>query len=412
MAKALIALENHGGGFLLIGYREGSDKRLEPDPNRPADLSSFGSDSLNAILRRRAEPAFNVEVNFQRHPESGEDYPLVRVSGLSGVPVRSASSTPNGALKDFTYYIRAPGPESRAPLYAHEWDALIRRSILNQRDEILQILRTFLPALQGHAVGNVDPQLPADVSLGTFTTNALEEWIGLNSSLEKDHRAKIVDGFFYFSARIVGASVSLPLAEVVNAVESARRYTGWPVYIVVRREGLEPQNIDGFIQAWVARNSLGDPGHADFWRIGKEGLFFLLRGYQEDAAHELRGGGPSGSALEVTLPVWRVGEFVLRTREIAQKMFDGDFMLHVECTWTGLKGRRLYAHRFDRLVPGYAAGSDVVHTSAAFDESDVDRDLPRIVEELTASLYENFEFYRPQSDFYRDELSRLTNRPL
>jgi hypothetical protein len=32
VAQALIALENHGGGFLLFGYMEDAQKKLIPDP--------------------------------------------------------------------------------------------------------------------------------------------------------------------------------------------------------------------------------------------------------------------------------------------------------------------------------------------------------------------------------------------
>ena len=38
LAKALIALENHGGGYLVIGYEEDEEKRLRPDANRPESL--------------------------------------------------------------------------------------------------------------------------------------------------------------------------------------------------------------------------------------------------------------------------------------------------------------------------------------------------------------------------------------
>lgn len=58
VAKALIALENHGGGFLLFGYKEDDSKKLVPDDNRPASLEPYLSDAINAILKKRAEPAF------------------------------------------------------------------------------------------------------------------------------------------------------------------------------------------------------------------------------------------------------------------------------------------------------------------------------------------------------------------
>jgi hypothetical protein len=146
VAKALIALENHGGGFLLFGYMEDNNKRLVPDPARPSSLKPYLADSINGIVKSRAEPAFHVEVTIQAHPETGDEYPLVCVSGRSRVPVRSDSATPGGSLKHNHYYIRGPGPESKNPSTAAEWDTLLRRAVMNQREEIISVLRAFLPA--------------------------------------------------------------------------------------------------------------------------------------------------------------------------------------------------------------------------------------------------------------------------
>jgi hypothetical protein len=94
VAKALIALENHGGGFLLFGYLENEEKVLIPDAKRPESLEPYLTDALNAILKKRAEPVFHVETTVQKHPETGEEFPLVRVAGRSKVPVRSDSEAP------------------------------------------------------------------------------------------------------------------------------------------------------------------------------------------------------------------------------------------------------------------------------------------------------------------------------
>lgn len=94
LAKALIALENHGGGYLVIGYEEDEEKRLRPDANRPESLEQYSSDAINVIVKRCAEPAFHVDVTVQHHPQTQEVFPLLRVAGRSRVPVRSCSATP------------------------------------------------------------------------------------------------------------------------------------------------------------------------------------------------------------------------------------------------------------------------------------------------------------------------------
>ena len=188
VAKALIALENHGGGFLLFGYTEDADKKLVPDGPRPASLKPYLTDSLNAIVKRRAEPSFHVEVSVQKHPDSGDEYPLVRVRGTSKVPVRSDSATPGGTLKQHVYYVRAPGPESRGPLNGSEWDALLRRAVLNQREEIVSVLRAYLSSAGGLALLQA---APAQEALRQFAATATTRWKTLSESLPAEHPARI-----------------------------------------------------------------------------------------------------------------------------------------------------------------------------------------------------------------------------
>ena len=51
IAKTLIALENHGGGFLVIWFTEDSTGVLSPGRGRPQSLNQFGTDEVNAIIK-------------------------------------------------------------------------------------------------------------------------------------------------------------------------------------------------------------------------------------------------------------------------------------------------------------------------------------------------------------------------
>ena len=419
IAKALIALENHGGGFLLVGFKEEQNGKIVVDTARPEDLSSYSTDAINAIIKRRAEPAFHVEVIPQVHPETGLQFPLIRVSGTTAVPVRSDSSTPGGTLKNYTYYIRAPGPESRAPLSATEWDALLRRTVMRQRDEIISVLRAF-QGIGDQVESLTNEKQSSFAELDEYVRKALDAWNALNSSLESEHPGRIEAGYFYFAARIVGQSKGMRGREVLNLVESTKRYTGWPIFISLNRDELGPSNVDGNIQAWVAKNSMADPGHADFWRINPDGFFFSLRGYQEDSPREFRRlsempGGlskSSGEHLEVTLPAWRLAEFILKVDELASQMFEEGFSIQIKCAWSGLRNRKLYAHNFALDVPAYRAATDIAESAGTFKHSEVIDLLPEVIKKLTMPLYEAFEFYSPASSFYTREISRLTGREM
>src|SRR5580704_9030084 len=70
LAKALIALTNHGGGHVVIGFREAG--QWEPDPSRPQNLDSFSQDLINGIVAGYAEPGFHCQLYFVTHPHTGD----------------------------------------------------------------------------------------------------------------------------------------------------------------------------------------------------------------------------------------------------------------------------------------------------------------------------------------------------
>ncbi|MEX8193583.1 AlbA family DNA-binding domain-containing protein [Comamonas guangdongensis] len=406
VAKALIALENHGGGFLLFGYKENDDKSLSPDQNRPASLEPYLTDALNAIVKRRAEPPFHVEVILQRHPTSGDEYPLVRIAGTSKVPVRSDSATPGGSLKQHVYYVRAPGPESRGPLNAGEWDSLLRRVIMNQREENISLLRALLPTF-ATGVASQAPPTEAD-TLHAFAEKAKLKWNALNDALDASNQSKITHGTFSFAARIVGTSRNLDPRRILEINESARRYTGWPALVTLNHEKTRPRLVDGCIEAWLADISNPGVGYADFWRIDpKNGNFFLLRGYHEDSLDPSRFGKP-GTLFELTLPVWRLGEFLLRVLDLADAMYDQPYEVLVECEWDCIAGRHLFSHNYRRHIPPYKSAESTVRTTGSFPQNVLRELLPEAVKALTKPLYEHFEFFVPPDSFFAEELSEMT----
>lgn len=75
LAKALIALANHGGGVAIIGF----DSRGHPAKDRPDDLAAYSQDAVNDILDRFADPCFHCTVHMVRRNVDGLDYPVLLV---------------------------------------------------------------------------------------------------------------------------------------------------------------------------------------------------------------------------------------------------------------------------------------------------------------------------------------------
>lgn len=407
VAKAMIALENHGGGFLLIGFTE-NHGRLCPDPNRPAGLRQYQTDEINAIIMKCAEPSFHAHVTFQKHPETDEEFPLIQVAGASKVPVRSRSATPKGSLKENVYYVRRPGPASEAPRDGTEWDALIRRCVLNQRTEIIDLLRSFIPPV---APGNLQTIVDERAALKQFVNDSFARWSSINNSLTNEDPSKIKCGWFSFACQIVGRPKNLTPTQILQSVEQLRRYTGWPIFVALSQPESKPYLKDGAIEASLTKLKQPSPAHADFWRIRPDGYFYVLRGYQEDDLATLagaKGSRAAGTGLDLTIPVWRVAEFLLRSEELGRAMYDDGFSMLVRCEWTGLQGRELFIFNPRRMLfDGHRCTSNEVVTEGSFSQGAISDMLPEVVNRLTADLYQHFDFFQPPERFFDEEIALM-----
>jgi hypothetical protein len=407
VAKALIALENHGGGFLLIGFTE-DQGRLIPDANRPPNLEQYGTDAVNAIVSSFAEPSFHVHATVQKHPETGEEFPLVRVTGGSKVPVRSRRATPSESVKQNVYYIRRPGPKSEAPMDGAEWDALIRRCVLNQRSEIIDLLRSFIPSV---APGNLQTLVDERAALNQFVADSFGRWSAINNGLPNEDPSKIKHGWFSFACQIVGQSKGLPPAQTIQAIERLRKYTGWPIFVALHQPENKPYLKDGAIEASLTKLKQPSPAHADFWRVHPEGYFYVLRGYQEDDMETLaesRKARAPGTGLDLTLPVWRVAEFLLRSEDLGRAMYEDGFSMLVRCEWSGLTGRELFMFNLRRMLSdGHRCAADDVATEGSFLQAAITDVLPDVVKRLTADLYQHFDFFQPPEKFFDEEIALM-----
>lgn len=413
IAKALIALENHGGGFLLIGYTEDSEGRMTPNPQRPPDLRAYQADAINAVLEKCAVPSFHVSVTYARHPDTGEEYPVIQVPGTSLVPVRSGSATACNTLKENMYYIRRPGPKSEPPATGAEWDALLRRCLEKQRHQVVETLKGYLPLFYSMLNSGSDMRASASqrkisARLDNFCDKSHARWTELNDALPVEHRAKITAGTYISACRINGQSRQLSTTELREALHGLRKYTGWSALLSLSNNA-KPYLFDGCLEASLIDIQNPDPAHADFWRICPDGLVYLLRGYAEDVP----AGGltsmqrASREFFDLTIPVWRVAEFLLRVAELASVMYEPGFSLEVHFEWNGLNGRRLFSYGGKRWVPDEHVCRAAVVMSSIELSADAVRDmLPEIARQILQSLYEHFDFMVP-TELYAEEISKL-----
>ena len=126
LAKAAIALANHGGGFIIIGFAEhGSEWQSQI---RPPNVPEITQDAVNAAIRRYATPEFHCGIDSVRHPNTNVEHPVITVPGDLTVPVMSKRDCENVIARN-RCYIRKPGPRSEEPQTSEEWRDLLNRCL-------------------------------------------------------------------------------------------------------------------------------------------------------------------------------------------------------------------------------------------------------------------------------------------
>lgn len=407
LAKGILALANHGGGFILIGFSE-TPQGGAPAPSRPANLSWYTPDTVNAVVLAYAEPPFHCDVHILAGPD-GAQYPIITVPGGHRTPIRAKRDGPNGqTVKQHSYYIRRPGPQSEVPQTAAEWDALIRRCVANAREDLLNQFRNIL--------GGQAPAEPPPSELevvGTWFDASMKRWTELVKDLPADDPKRLPHGHYAISYKLFGSLQEMKLAELREAIRRATvRHTGWPLFWVPTRSEIQPYIHDGNVECWLGRDGQPrDAAHSDFWRVSPSGELFLLGGFQEDASQE-RGIAP-GERFDITLPTWRIGEALLHAANMAREFGDPEARVVMMVEHAGLNGRRLDHLEGTRMLhDGYVAHQDAIRGIITVQADQIADGLPELVSRIVAPIYELFDFFSLPAALVPQELRRMTANTL
>jgi hypothetical protein len=391
LAKALMALTNHGGGYVLLGY---DDATREPIPRPTATASGYDQDTVNGIVRRYADPQIHVQVE-RASDRNGDDHPVLIVPGGHSVPVRCQRSGPNGAhVRQHAFYIRRPGPTSEEPQTAQEWQELIRRCVLNDRNNLLEQVSSILQPISA-TTGTEGAPVP-DRHRG-WLESAQERFEELNEqSFGGIDRGPFALGYWRAAYTISPEITSVPLPFFRDELRLVvGNETGWPVGIFLEREDVRPRPHEGCVELWLAE-TMRDPAVGDYWKACPAGCFVLFRGYQDDSTR-WEGMRNPGEKFDFLTPIWRVGEVLLHGYRFADRFAGEAVSMRVTMMWTGLEGRTLSSSQPTLyLTPqGRQSQQDRVVSSVEIEDAlSIDANLYDLVDEIIRPLYETFDFFR------------------
>ena len=149
LAKELIALRNHGGGHVVLGF---ADPDMEARP-RPDGYDYVTADYINGIVASYTDPAFHCDTSTVR------GHLVISVPAGVAVPVRAKRGSENDEIIRNCYYIRRPGPCSESPQSGLEWDTLLRRCIASRDAELETLVRRVV-----RIISSPSEELPAQAS--------------------------------------------------------------------------------------------------------------------------------------------------------------------------------------------------------------------------------------------------------
>ena len=405
LAKAILALANHGGGYILIGFTKEEGNWVPAEP-RPSNLNGYTQDIINGIVQGYADSPFHCRVYHQQHPISGNSFPIVVVPGNHRVPIRAKKNGPNRRHVHMNaYYIRRPGPKSEPPQSGREWDDLISRCIRAAREDLLE---SFRDILLGTPSRTLAPEEEARKRLKDWIQESRTRWQSLvNEKLSDEKPSRYSKGIWIVAYSIVGDFEPPTLSDFLDILKKVRGHeTGWPPWWVPNRPEIRPYPYNGIIECWLEKSYFGDAAHSDFWRASPQGMMFLLRGYQEDSHPDRL---EPGTIFDLILPVWRVGECLLHAERLATALGDQSTSIIFRVTWEGLSGRTLTAWANPRriLFDNPQSRQDSATSEIVVSADSISTNLSEIVSTLTRPLYELFDFFTPPSKMIQEELSKM-----
>ena len=404
LAKACIALANHGGGFVVIGFAEHADSLTSI--SRPAEITDLTQDAVNSVIRRYAEPDFHCQFHTISHPTTGVVHPVVAVPSDLSVPVISRR-TCEGTIRQHSCYIRKPGPRSETPQTAEEWRALLRRCVQANREDMLSAIRSIVV---GRAeTESATPDLVQE--LDEFRTTSFERWRTLTAHLSSTSPERFPNGYYEVAIHPAQAIPANTLTVLQERLSHSRRIklTGWDPFLEMNRNEWRPIPLNDHIEAWTGRRSDDniprEPQFSDYWRASRKGQLYTIRGYTEDSLENRRGIHP-GTVIDVVLPVWRIGEILYFASRFLGEFNDVQAIL-VDCRFTGLSGRTITSMNSNRWTSSRPCHSNQVETSINVTPQLLQENVVEIVHQILTPFYEAFNFYKLSRSLVEEELSRM-----
>ena len=402
LAKAAIAMVNYGGGFIITGFEQQQGALISK--SYPDDIPIITQDSVNNAIQKYAEPRFHCKGSYIQHRSTNVPHVVISTPGTLTVPVMSKDKTKSIAAN--CCYIRKSGPCSEGPCTPEEMRALLRRCVLANRHEMLESIRSIV-------LGRIEVKHPiqnALTELHDYSSTANNRWKELISDQLENSPLRLPYGHYEMGFSLVDVTPVGSFNALQDKLRVARRigFTGRPPFSQLSAH--QPHMSDNLIEMHIANSvasvrKIEDPSYWDFWCASFDGKLYTIRGYSEDES-----GSDPGKTIDVSTPIWRVGEGLLFASRLAETFEEAE-QIAIQCRFTGLKNRTLVSDpRRYSLYGGSVSSTGEVLLEHQVTLQQVQDNLPEIIHKLLSPFYERFNFFKLPLELVQSELRNMRGK--
>jgi Putative DNA-binding domain len=358
IAKALLALRNQDGGFLLIGFDDdGSPGSRKKGLNIK---SAFHIDNIQQIASRYASKPFQLHIHFRSR--AGVEYPIIQVESGIKTPVFCKAELKNDkgekVLSFGDIYVRTlstNGVVSTSKIQKNEdFEDLLQRCFENREADHAAFLSKLIRSTSKSDIEKLlsfvsESHQATAIQPGSLELKILDYG---RSRLEAQAGEREVDlsgiAFLEGALRIEGPlkkySASREFLQLIHSANPS--LTGWPIWLISQSFSDVKTHPYPYHGAW--EQFIQAPGfsryHLDFMMFSPKGEFYFARALEDDTG-EKKADPEAPKTVEPIIQLLRVAEALAVGKAIASVLGDPpeELKLFFAFRWTGLKNRHLVA---------------------------------------------------------------------
>jgi len=428
IVRTVLALRNHGGGYMIIGFENHS---FQPDmENVPSDVRmSFHIDKIQGYVTKYASDPFEVAVEFVERDE--QIYPVIVVPPGVKAPVAAKSNLMSNNKKlvatDDVYVrsLTANNTPSTTKASWKDWQTLAEVCFDNREADIGRFLRRHLIGVTPETLTELAAAIAGS---GDMKASAREILRGYLQESEQRYRTVISERNISLPPHGTW-EVGLVLKGNIPHHQATRQflnliaannpnYTGWPIWFDSREFGEQaarPYVNDGAWEALVVSLNTGWTDQIDFMRLDPKGRFYLYRALQDDLSGANAAPKPL-TEFDFGLPIIRVAEAMAVGLSFSKALgcLSEECLLAFAFRWKGLRGRELtsWAQPLRHISPGRRAYQDEVNVQAIVPIDVSLSALGEFVDQVVQPLYAVFDGFSLSKEIVNYLTNRLLERRL